>query len=414
MPDAYLHPDAHGLKVPTLRSLVARGASSDGALSVFPSVTYPSHTSMVTGVSPGQHGINGNRSFDPLEDDLEGWRWYAEDIKRDPIWRLAERAGYTVGLVHWPVSVGARVTWIVPEYWRAKNENDKKLVRALATPGLLESVAAEHPDFWPRYNPPADKDDALTDIALHILTTGKPTLLQLHLVEVDGAQHHFGIWTPEANAAIEKDDAQLARILGAIDAAGLSKDTCVLVASDHGFMNADKMVRPGVLLHDAGLVTTNPAGRVTGWKATLVVNSGQAYVYLKDPADTATRDAVAKILATAAAQASSGVGRVYSPADVRAAGGDPAAAFAIEPTSGYQFGPGYTGEYATTPTYRATHGFDPNRPEMRASLLMLGPTIPHGTIEGARLVDVGPTIASLLGIAMPDVEGKPLKVVAKP
>ena len=78
----------------------------------------------------------------PLDDDLEGWRWYAEDIKRDPIWRIAERAGYHVGLVHWPVSGGARVTWLVPEYWRAKNDNDRKLLRALATPGLLESVAA--------------------------------------------------------------------------------------------------------------------------------------------------------------------------------------------------------------------------------------------------------------------------------
>ncbi len=207
LPDAYEHPDAHGLKVPTLRWLVAHGASSDGALSVFPSVTYPSHTSMTTGVVPGKHGIVGNRTFDPLEDDLEGWRWYAEDIKRDPIWRLAERAGYQAALVHWPVSVGAKVTWLVPEYWRAKDDNDRKLPagslharapreRRRGAPGLLAWLNA----------PPDVKDDALTDIATHILATGRPTLLQLHLVGIDGAQHHFGLWSPEAVAAIETDD----------------------------------------------------------------------------------------------------------------------------------------------------------------------------------------------------------------
>jgi predicted AlkP superfamily pyrophosphatase or phosphodiesterase len=408
LPDAYEHPDAHGLEIPTLRWLVAHGASSDGALSVFPSVTYPSHTSMTTGVFPGEHGINGNRTFDPLENDLEGWRWYAEDIKRDPIWRLAERAGYKVGLVHWPVSVGAQVTWLVPEYWRAKNDNDRKLLRALSTPGLLESVAAEHPDFWPRYAPPDVKDDALTDIALHILATGKPNLLQLHLVQVDGAQHHFGVWSPEAIAAIENDDRQLARIFQELDRTGLSKDTSVIVASDHGFMNAPKMVRPGVLLSGAGLVTLDASGHVAGWKATIVVNSAQAYVYVRDPADTATRAALQKIFSAKASDPQSGIDRVYDATAIKAIGGDPGAYLALEAAPGYQLGAGYSGDYVASGTYRATHGYDPSRPEMHASLILYGPNVPHGVLDGARLVDVAPTIAGWLGLAMPNVDGKPL------
>jgi predicted AlkP superfamily pyrophosphatase or phosphodiesterase len=414
VPDAYEHPDAHGLKVPTLRWLVAHGASSNGAMSVFPSVTYPSHTSMVTGVSPGTHGITSNRSFDPLENDLEGWRWYAEDIKRDPIWRIAERAGYHVGLVHWPVSVGARVTWLVPEYWRAKNDNDRKLLRAVSTPGLLESVAADHPDFWSRYSPPDVKDDALTDIATHLLATGKPTLLQLHLVQVDGAQHHFGLWSPEAIAAIEDDDRQLARIFQQLEVSGLSKDTSVIVASDHGFMNAATTVRPGVLLREAGLVTLNAAGRVAGWKATMVVNSGQAYMYVRDPADSATRDSLRKIFSAKLTDPTSGIGRVYERGDIQAIGGDPEAFLAIEAMPGYQMGAGYSGEYVVPSTNRATHGYDPRRREMLASLLLYGSNVPHGTLAGARLVDIAPTMAGWLGLPMPNVDGRPLQVTPTP
>ena len=410
VPDSYVHPDAHGLKIPTLRWLVAHGASSEGALSVFPSVTYPSHTSMTTGVSPGTHGIVSNRSFDPLDDDLEGWRWYAEDIKRDPIWRIVERAGYQAALVHWPVSVGAQVTWRVPEYWRAKNDNDRKLLRALSTPGLLESVAQEHPDFWPRYAPPNVHDDALADIAIHLLVKAKPTLLQLHLVGVDGAQHHYGLWSPEALAAIEEDDRQLARIFHTLEQEGLAKDTSVIVASDHGFMNVGATEKPGVLLREAGLVTLDAANHVTDWKATMVVSGGQAYVYVKDPADAATRQKVREIFVAKTHDPASGIGRVYEAEEIRTLGGDPAAFLAIEATPAHQLGPGYSGDYVGPSGYHATHGYDPNRPEMKASLLMVGPNVPHGAIQGARLVDVAPTIASWLALPMPNVDGVPLKV----
>src|ERR1700735_5307585 len=59
-PESYTEPDAHGLKVPTLREMVLNGASSDGVQSVMPTVTYPSHTSMVTGANPGTHGTYTN------------------------------------------------------------------------------------------------------------------------------------------------------------------------------------------------------------------------------------------------------------------------------------------------------------------------------------------------------------------
>jgi predicted AlkP superfamily pyrophosphatase or phosphodiesterase len=414
LPDAYLHPDAHGLRVPTLRRLVAHGAVSDGALSVFPTVTYPSHTTMTTGVVPGKHGIVANRTFDPLDGDLEGWRWYAEDIQRDPIWRVTERAGYPTALVNWPVSVGARVTWLAPEYWRARDENDPKLLRALSTPGLLESVAREHPGFWSRYASPNAEDEALMDVATYLLREDRPVLLQLHLVEVDAAQHHDGVWSAAALAAIEGDDRQLGRLFDLLAETGLARDTDVIVASDHGFMNVGTSVRPGVVLREAGLVTVDGAGKTLDWKATVLTNGGQAYVYVKDPADMATRKAVQDLFAARLGQPGSGIGRAYSPDEIRAAGGDPAAALALEASPGFQLAPGYTGEYAAPSKYVATHGFDPNRPEMKASLLLLGPNVPHGTIRDAHLADIAPTIAAWLGLSMGAVDGAPLQVTPMP
>src|SRR5437773_821040 len=70
MPDTYLAPDRLGLKVPTLRALAAAGLACDGARPVFPTVTYPNHTTIATGVPPALHGIVGNETFDPEEQNL--------------------------------------------------------------------------------------------------------------------------------------------------------------------------------------------------------------------------------------------------------------------------------------------------------------------------------------------------------
>jgi predicted AlkP superfamily pyrophosphatase or phosphodiesterase len=146
-PAAYLEPDAHGLKVPTLRRMLAGGAASSGAESVFPSVTYPAHTSLITGAHPATHGIVTNTQFDPLDQNQAGWRWYAEDIRVPTLLDAARAAGLRSGSVAWPVTVGAPADFLVPDYWRAGIAEDVKLLRALSTPGLLEAAAARFPRF---------------------------------------------------------------------------------------------------------------------------------------------------------------------------------------------------------------------------------------------------------------------------
>ncbi len=409
LPEVYLNPDAHGLRVPTLRRMVREGAVSRGARGVFPTVTYPSHTSIATGVSPLRHGIHSNRADDPLEINLEGWRWYAEDIGAPPIWQVAARAGYRTALIGWPVTVGARATFLVPEFWRAKHADDFKLLRALSSPGLLHDVARATPSFATRYTP-GDffKDEFLVDIAAHALVTGKPHLSFVHLVEVDGAQHKQGLWSQAALASIENADHQLGRLIAAAEAAGIWRETALVVASDHGFTSVTSMVRPGVLLHRAGLVQLDDLNRVTSAKAFLQMSGGLGYVYLRDPRDETTAARVRAIFAAELARAGGGIGRLFEPTEIRAAGGDPRALLAFEAAPGGSFGPGYVGDYQAPPHSRATHGFSPERPDMHAALLFFGPHVPRGPIASARLIDIAPTVAGWLGLELPGVEGRPL------
>src|SRR5262245_58571757 len=102
IPEVYLAPDKHGLAVPALRRIAAEGAAAEGARSVFASVTYPAHTTLMTGVLPARHGITTNRPPDPLGANQGGWRWYAEDIRARTLWQAAGEAGLSTALVSWP------------------------------------------------------------------------------------------------------------------------------------------------------------------------------------------------------------------------------------------------------------------------------------------------------------------------
>ena len=408
-PETYTDPDAHGLKIPTLREMARNGASSDGVQSVMPTVTYPSHTSMVTGVNPGTHGIYTNPAWDPLNQNFGGYRWYTEDIRVPTLWQVARQAGLRTALVHWPVSTGAQADLIIPEYWRANIPEDMKLLRALSTPGIFEKVANEFPDFKTDV-PAIELTDAIwTDVACYAIEDLKPNLLLLHLAMVDHWEHEKGPFSPEAIAATETADAQIARLISSAKKAGTWQNSVLVILSDHGFAPISQEMRPGVLLQQKGLITLDDKGRITDWKATELIDGGSVFLYLKDPKDEATRTALHNIFDPLAGAEGSSIRRIATHDEIIAMGGDPNAFLALEASDGTTFAAGYTGDLKG-PRVGGTHGYFPDRKEMRASMIVYGPAIGPGKIDHARLIDVAPTVAAWLGLKLDKTDGSPLAI----
>jgi predicted AlkP superfamily pyrophosphatase or phosphodiesterase len=412
MPTTYVSPDAHGLKIPTLRELVRGGAWSEGARSVFPTITYPAHASIATGVNPGTHGIVSNLAWDPLGKNQTGWRWYAEDIRAPTLWDAVRARDLTSALIWWPATVGARATAVVPEIWRSGGAEDVKLARAVSTPGILDAVRARFPNFTAGFTPPAVKDESVSDIAVHLIETLRPNLLMLHLPQVDHEQHARGPFSKSAIDAIENADRQIARLIAAAKNAGIWNETALVVVSDHGFARISRSVRPGILLAKGGLITID-RGRVKNWKAAVAATGGYGYIYVNDPKDSETRKALLEIFLPLVNKPDSGIRRVYTQEEIRAKGGDFSAFLALEGADGFEVIDGYTGNYLAPAFFTATHGYDPERPEMSASLLIYGPAIAPGKIEAARLIDVAPTIARWLGLKLDKAEGTALPVVLR-
>lgn len=416
--------DEYGLRIPTLRRLMSEGVSSREVIVVYPSVTYPVHTTIVTGALPARHGIVGNELFIPLGAPQCGeWHWFARDIRAETLWDAAHANGLTTGIVSWPVAGGAG-DYNVPEIKQLGGSlrDTLALMMAHARPqGIIQEVAARDPQLYAQSN--ADEhDDLRTRFAEYLIAEKRPDLMLVHLFDLDHFQHDYGPFTPEAFRMLEKLDGYVARLIEAASRAATLSETAIFIVSDHGFQPISRLIHPGVLLARAGLLTLSEveengatgAGRaprlcVTDWRALPSVTGGSCAIILRDASDDEASEKVRSTFLNAAAQAADDGApfRIINGEEVRAMGAHDRAAFVLEAADGYAFGQNYTGEALTPSVQLGQHGYLPSR--YRTCFIASGAGIERrGDLGEVNILDVGPTIAHSLGFTLRDADGRAL------
>jgi predicted AlkP superfamily pyrophosphatase or phosphodiesterase len=396
----YLDDREHAL--PTLRRLMNEGAVARSLTSVWPSSTYPAHTTMLTGVPPAKHGIVNNVVFDPYGKNDSGWYWYASDIRVPTLWDAARAQGVDTANVTWPVSVGAPIRWSFPQVWRAKTDEDDKLLAALSTPALCDEIRARKKPL------PADhrSDRARTDAAL-VALEHSPRLAFVYLTDLDTSQHDHGPRSPEAWKTLETADV----LLGELVAAAARKTThlSVVVVSDHGFAPVDTDVRPNVALRRAGLVDVGATGKekdkVVRYDAVAWRSGGTAAII----GDARHHDRVRALFDELARDPANRIAAVLEGADVERRGGFPGALVVLQAADGATFDESALDPLVGPSKYKGAHGYSPDKPEMKASLVLWGDRVPRGTNLGdVQMIDIAPTIARLAGLSLPTAEGRAL------
>jgi predicted AlkP superfamily pyrophosphatase or phosphodiesterase len=408
-PDNVLKADQFNLKIPNLRRYLRDGAHASSVRGVLPTVTYPSHTTMMTGVSPARHGIYANETWDPLHRNQGGWYWYAEDIHAPTLWQAASRAGYVVGSISWPVTAGAPgIAFNIPEYWRAQTPDDLKLLRLVSTPGLVADFEKNVGEYTVNLDDVEAGDWNRTRYAIAMIQRKGVRFLTLHLAAFDHVEHSDGPYSARAFAALEEIDKMVGQIEAAIRKADPRAALCVV--SDHGFAAVDHQLNLNVALVKAGLLQLNAGGTaIQDWKAQPWSSAGSAAVILKDPADAATRAKLEEVLRSVAADPANGIERVLDRNAIAALGGTPAAAFWVDMKSNYALGAALTGPLVREISRRGTHGFAPTHPDLQASFFVVAPGVRKGYDLGAiDMRSFAPTFARLLGIDFPGADLPPL------
>lgn len=406
-PGDVLEADKRGLALPNLRRFLTDGAHASGVTGVLPTLTYPSHTTLMTGVSPGKHGIVSNNSFDPMQINQGGWYWYAQDVKVPMLWDAAAKAGLSTGNIHWPVSVAARgISWNLPQIWRTGHADDAQLLDALATPGLkAELERAVGQPYAMGIDESLSGDQNRGRFATALIAAHQPDFLTVYLTALDHEQHGSGPDTPAAKAVLEKIDAIVGDLVAAERKA--HPDALIALVSDHGFEATHSglnLFRPFI---DAGLITLGADGKVASWQAMPWIGGGSAAIMLARPDDKLLADKVKGLLDKLAANPANGIDRIVDRAEMAKLGGNPRASFTINLKPGFVtdiFRGANAPLVAPTPV-KGMHGYFPGPANLRATFMAMGPGVKPGKDLG--LIDmraIAPTLAKAMGASLPDAE----------
>jgi predicted AlkP superfamily pyrophosphatase or phosphodiesterase len=409
--------------MPTLRKLAKQGAVAKGMITSFPSVTWPSHTSLITGVQPARHGVIGNSVWSRKLDraltyigDPELTK--AEAIKVPTLYDVAHKAGLKCGGIIWPCSTAAdSLNWIIPDAGRAD------LHAKYTTPGFVAELATAGIDIsklgewgWNK-DKSYDRDVLYTRVAQYLLEKQKANLVLVHLVTPDGVEHNYGPHTPEAYKAVHESDDRISEIWNTLQEPPFAGHSTLFVVSDHGFAPYQKNIRPNVVLKEMGLIQTDDKDKVTTRKAWCVAQGGSAFLYVLDSdkagaekkTDTIAKlnDRFSKLEGVSAVVAPDQFAKLGLPRP-EVNGESPDLVLMTNP--GYSFAEQLTGEaIATAGGMKGSHGHHPDPAYMHATFVAAGTGIKAGTQLGLiHNVDVAPTIAKLMGLAMKDVDGRVL------
>lgn len=404
-PEYVLEADKHGLKIPNLRRLVAEGAHASGVAGVLPTVTYPSHTTMVTGVSPAKHGIVANSPFDPFSKNMGGWYWYAEDIKIPTLWDAATEAGIPTASVDWPATVGANITFNIAQYWRAENAEDRKLIRALSTPGLLTEAERALGAYTDGNDYSIAGDVRRAAFNVYVLEKKKPRFFLSYFGSLDEEEHKSGPFSAGTFAVLEQLDGVIAQVRAAAEKVGGGR-AIICVVSDHGFALSNKEVNLNSALHDAGLIEWNEKGAVKSWRAFAWYGGGSAGIVLRESSDNEARKKAGDVMRRLASDPASGVSSVIDQTSGQRVAGFPDAAFVVAVRPPYRLGTKLQGPVTAQARPAGTHGYMPEVREMDSSFFIAGPGVRAGLDLGRiDMRDIAPTLAALLGVSLSSAEG---------
>jgi predicted AlkP superfamily pyrophosphatase or phosphodiesterase len=414
---AHYYFDDPECEMPTIRALAKEGARAKMMRASMPSVTWPNHTTLVTGAHPAKHGVIGNNYFSRAKNEVvplipDPYFNKEEIVKAPTIYDVAKQAGLKTAGVIWPASRGAKtLDWQVPDCF------SNSLWQAHGTPSLLAElkqagIPYEKQEEWCKNGKGEDRDRMYVQIFNHIVRTHRPNVGLLHLIEVDHIEHAKGPQTPEAYAAVKFADDRVREVWDELKKSFPGKAT-LIVSSDHGFFRIQQTIQPNVLLKKEGLLKVEGT-KLAGGQVRALGQGGGCFLYILDQAN---REALIARL-TKLFKDVEGIDVVIGPRDFKKFGlADPLkdanmADLMLSAKEGYSFSDTFTGDIVVSlksDTVKGTHGYSPFPDRMHASFVAWGAGIkPGSTLGTISNTDVAPTMAALLGLKMQDVDGKVL------
>ena len=399
------------------REFISEAAMVREVRSIYPTLTYPCHTTMISGNLPDRHGVTANSPLCPGVRPLP-WNFFHEAVKCRDLFDACKEAGLRTAAVGWPVTGNhPSIDYLVDEIWPVDRKMTPKNLKAvLLGSGTSEEIFEEIVKPLVKLRLPRTQPNTAifsSNIAAGIIRKYRPDVLAIHIAEFDHYRHKLGVHGP----LIEKGAAEQAENLLTIEEALRENgdlETCnIVLTSDHGQLDCHRRAAPNVLLREQGYITVDDKDRVTDWRVYAVAVGMSVQIWLKDPSDKALYEEVYSFLQKCAEEGTYGFSKVWTREETEAmehlTGGF---SFILETDDITHFTDDWMGPYMKEDQafldgfFYGSHGYHPDKGP-RMPFIARGPAFRKGAVlPNAFLQDQAPTYARILGVSLPDTDGR--------
>lgn len=408
------------IKLPNFREFIKRASYARKVYSVYPTLTYPAHASIVTGRYPKNHGIINNTLLQPNRKSPD-WYWLRHYIKGQTIFDLAVAQGMRVAALLWPVTGKARIQYNMPEIIANRPWQNQILVSLLNGSPIYQFVLNKKFGHLRQGFKQPYLDNFTHQSLLYTIREKQPNLTLVHYTDLDTMRHYHGFNSAEARGALQRLDHRLGEIIRTLKEINIYQDSTLIVLGDHSSLDEDKMINLNVLLRQNGYIKVDARGRIVAYKAIVKSCDGSAYVYTTPGTDARIVSKIRSLLENFNHEHNCLEG-IYSKTEVLKLGADPECALMLEANRGYYFTDNIEGDILTiirpeqvgvVPHYtKAAHGYSPFKKDYTTVFMAAGKGIKERVVlDEMRLIDEGPTIAKLLGVSLKDVDGRVIEEI---
>ncbi|QHQ63072.1 alkaline phosphatase family protein [Anaerocolumna sedimenticola] len=389
---------------------------------IYPTLTYPIHTTVITGVHPKTHGIAHNQlpSINPENPDWSimgsDWNWYSNSVKVPSLVDAANEKNLVTASVMWPVMGGHKPDHNLAEIWPNRYEDMKITFERACTKDIVELYYDKYLETFD-WEHRTDMDGYSMDIAADMIKRFKPDLMLIHSICLDHCRHEYGDEGTRINECLDRVDRIVGTLLNAAEEAGIYKDTNFVILGDHGQINIRKVFQLNILLIQKGFIRTDAAGKVMDYDAYSFSAGFSTHIILKDPQDEKMKERIYSALLEIQREYGEYMGRIFSKEEAeREEGLTGDFSFVIESADGVIFDNPLNGDvilemkHTRNSVYHAMHGHHPSKGP-KPPFLAFGPDIREGAvIESGDMLDECPTLAKLLQVDMKGMEGNPFDI----
>ncbi len=398
--------------LPNFSKLWKRAAKCAHVQSVYPSITYPAHVSIVTGKKPVNHGVINNTLLQPMRPSPD-WMWQRKYVKGTTLYDEALKKGWKVASLLWPVTAKSRVTYNLPEVLANRPWENQIMVSALNGSPLYElELNKKFGSLRDGVHQPA-LDNFVHASALHTIAKYNPEMVLIHFTDVDTNRHIYGVDHEKVTEAMERHDKRLGELMDMLNATGDMDKTTVVILGDHCQFDTERVVYLNYLLKQEGFLQSD-GDKITDYIYISKNCDGCTYIY-ENPKRKATKEEFVKLtnlLEKCKEDPLYGIDRIFTGKEAGELGADDTCVYLVEAKA-----PVFYLDYCHTLTepvsemkqgkMRGTHGYLPDKPDYETFFMAFGYGIKEGVeVPSMNLYDEGPTLAKIVGVSLSDADGR--------